>query len=60
MAEFPTELQSLLRKHASILDPGVRLTLCRGLILMRNKSFIQPQRCVLCEVKISRIVDELK
>ncbi len=52
---FPAELQSLLRKHAPILDPDVLLTLRRGLILMKNKSFIAPQRsedCTLSNIVI--------
>ena len=42
MEDFPVELMSLLRQHGPILEPEIRLTLCRGLILMRNKDFIDP------------------
>jgi len=41
---FPGELMSLLRQHGPVLEPEVRMTLCRGLILMRNKEFLKPQR----------------
>ncbi|XP_064386639.1 protein SDA1 homolog isoform X2 [Halichondria panicea] len=59
MAGFPAELQSLLRKHAPILDPDVRLTLCRGLILMRNKSFIAPQSLLELFFELFRCQDKV-
>ena len=43
MKGYPDELMSLLRKHGPILEPEIRLTLCRSLMLMRNKDFIPPQ-----------------
>eukprot|EP00090_Calanus_glacialis_P032058 TRINITY_DN53199_c0_g1_i1.p1 TRINITY_DN53199_c0_g1~~TRINITY_DN53199_c0_g1_i1.p1 ORF type:complete len:677 (-),score=263.06 TRINITY_DN53199_c0_g1_i1:77-2107(-) len=42
MAEFPATLVNLLEKHATILDGDMRLSICRALILLRNKALIAP------------------
>ncbi|XP_064608416.1 protein SDA1 homolog isoform X2 [Liolophura sinensis] len=40
LAQFPQQLRDLLHKHATILDTDMRMTFCRGLILLRNKGLI--------------------
>jgi len=42
LMEFPATLVNLLEKHATVLDGNMRLSLCRALILLRNKSLIAP------------------
>merc|ERR1712130_609194 len=42
LAEFPATLVNLLEKHATILDGDMRLSICRALILLRNKALIAP------------------
>jgi len=42
LSEFPSTLVNLLEKHATVLDGNMRLSLCRALILLRNKSLIAP------------------
>ena len=42
LAEFPGTLVSLLERHATVLDGNMRLSFCRALILLRNKSLIAP------------------
>jgi protein SDA1 len=42
LATFPTSLVSLLERHSTVLHPNMRLSLCRALILLRNKSLIEP------------------
>jgi len=42
LTQFPATLVTLLEKHATVLDPNMRLSFCRALILLRNKSLIQP------------------
>lgn len=37
-ASLPAEIVSLLDSHASILDPGLRISLVKSLILLRNKN----------------------
>ncbi|XP_054164284.1 protein SDA1 homolog [Oppia nitens] len=43
LSEFPNELMSTLKLFSANLNPDVRMTLCRALILLRNKSLITPQ-----------------
>uniref|UniRef100_U5EWX7 Protein SDA1 n=1 Tax=Corethrella appendiculata TaxID=1370023 RepID=U5EWX7_9DIPT len=40
--EFPQQLVDLLKTHSTNLDPETRNTLCRALILLRNKNLISP------------------
>jgi len=42
LSEFPATLVNLLEKHATILDGDMRLSICRALILLRNKALIAP------------------
>ena len=42
LAEFPNTLVNLLEKHATVLDGDMRLSICRALILLRNKSLLAP------------------
>jgi len=42
LTEFPTTLVTLLEKHSTVLDGNMRLSLCRALILLRNKGMIEP------------------
>jgi len=44
LATFPTSLVSLLERHSTVLHPNMRLSLCRALILLRNKSLIEPSQ----------------
>eukprot|EP00730_Choanoeca_flexa_P006259 TRINITY_DN12119_c0_g2_i2.p1 TRINITY_DN12119_c0_g2~~TRINITY_DN12119_c0_g2_i2.p1 ORF type:complete len:706 (+),score=234.51 TRINITY_DN12119_c0_g2_i2:3031-5148(+) len=37
---FPSEIMELLEHHAEALDPELRQTLCRALILLRNKDML--------------------
>lgn len=39
---YPQELMNLLQSHHTVLDPGMRITLCRALILLRNKNLLAP------------------
>ena len=43
MESFPGDLMSLLCQHGPTLEPEIRMILCRGLILMRNRDVIEPQ-----------------
>jgi len=42
LATFPATLVSLLERHSTVLDPNMRLSICRALILLRNKALIAP------------------
>uniref|UniRef100_A0A2K6U6R4 Protein SDA1 n=1 Tax=Saimiri boliviensis boliviensis TaxID=39432 RepID=A0A2K6U6R4_SAIBB len=42
LSNFPQEMQDLLSCHHTILDPDLRMTFWRVLILLRNKNLITP------------------
>lgn len=42
LSNYPQELVDILQTHYSILDSAMRMTLCRALILLRNKNLLTP------------------
>lgn len=42
MKQFPQDMVDLLKNYNTQLDPEMRMTFCRALILLRNKSLLQP------------------
>ncbi|XP_077519022.1 SDA1 domain containing protein Mys45A [Amblyomma americanum] len=42
MRQFPQEIVDLLKNYNTQLDPEMRMTFCRALILLRNKGLLQP------------------
>jgi len=40
LADFPQTLVQLLHKHSTVLDPDMRISLCRALVLLRNKGLL--------------------
>ncbi|XP_031173679.1 protein SDA1 homolog [Sander lucioperca] len=46
MTTFPQELSGLLMSHHTMLEPDLRMTFCKALILLRNKNLIDPT-CLL-------------
>ncbi|KAK7896519.1 hypothetical protein WMY93_021844 [Mugilogobius chulae] len=42
MSAFPQELCELLLAYHTVLEPDLRMTFCKGLILLRNKNLISP------------------
>ncbi|BES93497.1 NUC130/3NT domain [Nesidiocoris tenuis] len=40
MSEFAQEIMDLLKNHNAVLDPEMRMTFCRALILLRNKNLL--------------------
>ncbi|XP_065826275.1 protein SDA1 homolog [Oscarella lobularis] len=59
LENFPRELIDLLRKHATILDHELRMTVCRALILLRNKNLIPPIRVLELSFELFRCQDKL-
>jgi protein SDA1 len=39
---YPQQLIDVLKKYSTVLDPEMRLTLCRCLMLIRSKNLIEP------------------
>ena len=42
LKEYPKQLIDLLKKYSNVLHPEMRMTICRALILIRNKNLILP------------------
>ncbi|XP_054271250.1 protein SDA1 homolog [Macrosteles quadrilineatus] len=42
LSDYAQELINLLNTHNTVLDPAMRMTFCRALILLRNKNLLQP------------------
>uniref|UniRef100_A0A2K6FCH6 Protein SDA1 n=1 Tax=Propithecus coquereli TaxID=379532 RepID=A0A2K6FCH6_PROCO len=42
LSNFPQELKDLLSYNHTALDPDLRMTFCKALILLRNKNLINP------------------
>ena len=42
LANFPSILVDLLRENSSVLDPDMRTTFCRALILLRHRDLLSP------------------
>lgn len=42
MRQFPQQIVDLLKNYNTQLDPEMRMTFCRALILLRNKGLLQP------------------
>lgn len=40
LVDFPQHVKSLLLNYSTTLDPTMRMTMCRALILMRNKGLV--------------------
>ncbi|KAJ7392999.1 Protein SDA1 [Desmophyllum pertusum] len=73
LEHFPQELIEVLQRHHSVMDAELRMTLCRALILLRNKNLLSPTsllelffalfRCkdkLLRQVLYSHIVTDIK
>lgn len=73
LEHFPQELIDVLQRHHSVMDAELRMTLCRALILLRNKNLLSPTsllelffalfRCkdkLLRQVLYSHIVSDIK
>ena len=39
---YPKELMDILEKYHSILDPDMRMSFCKALVLLRSKNFLTP------------------
>ncbi|XP_049827826.1 protein SDA1 homolog [Schistocerca gregaria] len=42
LAKYPQQLIDILQTHQTVLDSDFRMTLCRALILLRNKNLLAP------------------
>eukprot|EP00049_Salpingoeca_infusionum_P011486 m.199465 g.199465 ORF g.199465 m.199465 type:complete len:726 (+) comp14947_c0_seq1:78-2255(+) len=56
---FPGEIAALLDEHAPQLDPKLRHTLCRTLMLVRNKGLLTSSALLQLFFKLFRVPDKL-
>ncbi|OWF43788.1 protein SDA1 homolog [Mizuhopecten yessoensis] len=59
VSDFPQHLQDLLRRHATVLDKTMRMTFCKALILLRNKSLIPATGVLELFFELFRCQDKL-
>ncbi|CAL1567642.1 unnamed protein product [Knipowitschia caucasica] len=59
MSTFPQDLCELLLAHHTVLEPDLRMTFCKGLILLRNKNLISPSGLLELFFELLRCHDKL-
>ncbi|KAI4881468.1 hypothetical protein NFI96_012214 [Prochilodus magdalenae] len=59
LANFPKELTELLLNHHTVLEPDLRMTFCKALILLRNKDLIDPTSLLELFFELLRCHDKL-
>ncbi|XP_038063105.1 protein SDA1 homolog [Patiria miniata] len=59
LAGYPQQLIDLLQRHSTVLDPDMRMTFCKGLILLRNKGLIEPTSLLELFFELLRCQDKL-
>ncbi|XP_062290403.1 protein SDA1 homolog isoform X2 [Scomber scombrus] len=59
LSSFPQELCELLMSHHTVIEPDLRMTLCKALILLRNKDLIDPTCLLELFFELLRCQDKL-
>lgn len=59
MSTFPQELSELLLAYHTVLEPDLRMTFCKALILLRNKNLISPSGLLELFFELLRCHDKL-
>ncbi|CAB4027968.1 SDA1 homolog, partial [Paramuricea clavata] len=59
LEEFPQELKDMLQRHYTIMNPDLRMALCRSLILLRNKGLLSPTSLLELFFLLFRCKDKL-
>ncbi|XP_059214708.1 protein SDA1 homolog [Centropristis striata] len=59
LSTFPQELSELLMSHHTMLEPDLRMTFCKALILLRNKDLIDPTGLLELFFELLRCHDKL-
>ncbi|XP_020780860.1 protein SDA1 homolog [Boleophthalmus pectinirostris] len=59
MSTFPQELSEMLLAYHTVLEPDLRMTFCKGLILLRNKNLISPSGLLELFFELLRCHDKL-
>lgn len=59
LSTFPQELSELLLSHHTVLEPDLRMTFCKALILLRNKDLVAPSGLLELFFELLRCHDKL-
>ncbi|XP_042323222.1 protein SDA1 homolog [Sceloporus undulatus] len=59
LVDFPQQLKELLSFNHTVLDADLRMTLCKALILLRNKNLINPTSLLELFFELLRCHDKL-
>uniref|UniRef100_A0A3Q0STR4 Protein SDA1 n=1 Tax=Amphilophus citrinellus TaxID=61819 RepID=A0A3Q0STR4_AMPCI len=59
LSTFPKELSELLLSYHTVLEPDLRMTFCKALILLRNKDLIDPSGLLELFFELLRCHDKL-
>lgn len=59
LSDFPQQLTNLLLNHHTVLEPDLRMTFCKALILLRNKDLISPTSLLGLFFELLRCHDKL-
>ncbi|XP_043078099.1 protein SDA1 homolog [Puntigrus tetrazona] len=59
LSDFPQQLTDLLLNHHTLLEPDLRMTFCKALILLRNKDLISPTSLLGLFFELLRCHDKL-
>ncbi|KAM4708215.1 protein SDA1 homolog [Discoglossus pictus] len=59
LEDFPQQLKSLLCAHHTLMDSDLRMTLCKALIMLRNKDLVSPSVILELFFELLRCQDKL-
>uniref|UniRef100_A0A8C7Y012 Protein SDA1 n=1 Tax=Oryzias sinensis TaxID=183150 RepID=A0A8C7Y012_9TELE len=59
LSMFPKELSELLMSYHTVIEPDLRMTFCKALILLRNKDLIDPTNLLELFFELLRCHDKL-
>ncbi|KAM4532784.1 protein SDA1 homolog [Fundulus diaphanus] len=59
LSTFPRQLSELLMSYHSVMDPDLRMTFCKALVLLRNKDLIDPTGLLELFFELLRCHDKL-
>ncbi|XP_018918515.1 protein SDA1 homolog [Cyprinus carpio] len=59
LSDFPQQLTDLLLNHHTVLEPDLRMTFCKALILLRNKDLLSPTSLLGLFFELLRCHDKL-
>ncbi|XP_028397743.1 protein SDA1 homolog isoform X2 [Dendronephthya gigantea] len=59
LEQFPQELKNILQRHYMVMNPELRMVLCRSLILLRNKGLLSPTSLLELFFLLFRCKDKL-